>query len=500
MNKKEKKKSLFDTTSNVSTKTKEKIKRKVILYGIVIVVLFSGIVGFSQFQKWQKAHATKFAIGDTSITTMEYDFYYQTSLNNFLSSYGSYASAFGLDTNKPLDQQKYNEQMTWEEYFQKQAVEMIQEVNILKSEAEKDKFEYDTDKEFKEFIEQIENQAKSNNQSLKEYLKVLYGNYATESSIEPIMKDYMYSQSYSNKKIEGYKISKDEVEKYYKDNKNQFDYIDYRMITVSADYKEDASDDEINKAMADAKVKANEIYEKIYDEESFLNRDKELNGSKDESYDSDSNTLQKKVGYNDCADSVRQWLYDDSRKEGSTAIIEDTSEHSYKIIYFLKRYRDETPTASVRHILIQPEKGEDEQTYSDSAWEKAKTEADKIYKEYLDGEKTEDAFEKLAIKYSKDTGSIAKGGLYEDVEKGTMVDAFDSWLFEKNHKVGDTEIIKSEYGYHIMYYVNTGEQSWINSVQKKISQDEFNSWLNGLKSNDSFKINNSKNKLTYIKE
>ncbi|MBP3634388.1 MAG: peptidylprolyl isomerase [Oscillospiraceae bacterium] len=111
---------------------------------------------------------------------------------------------------------------------------------------------------------------------------------------------------------------------------------------------------------------------------------------------------------------------------------------------------------NVRHILIQPEAAEDG-TISEEAWAAAETEAQRILDEWKAGEATESTFGDLAEEYSTDPGSNTMGGLYEEVYPGQMVTEFNDWCFDDARQTGDTGIVKTSYGYHIMYYVAQGD-------------------------------------------
>lgn len=41
---------------------------------------------------------------------------------------------------------------------------------------------------------------------------------------------------------------------------------------------------------------------------------------------------------------------------------------------------------------------------------------------------------------------------------GQMVDSFDAWCFDEARQPGDTGIVKTDYGYHVMYFVSKGEE------------------------------------------
>jgi len=120
----------------------------------------------------------------------------------------------------------------------------------------------------------------------------------------------------------------------------------------------------------------------------------------------------------------------------------------------------------VRHILIMPEGGtlsEDGKTttYSDEEWEACRAKAQAIYDEWLNGEKTEDSFGALANEKSQDQdGKVTNGGLYENVSKGQMVTEFNDWIFADMRNPGDHGLVKTEYGYHVMYFVES-EAIWI---------------------------------------
>lgn len=108
---------------------------------------------------------------------------------------------------------------------------------------------------------------------------------------------------------------------------------------------------------------------------------------------------------------------------------------------------DDSATRDVRHILLMPD------TYgSDDA---AKAKAEEVLALYLEGEKTEASFEALGEEYNEDGNN-----LYENVTKGQMVTEFEEWLFDESRNEGDTGIVKTDYGYHIMYYVGEGLPKW----------------------------------------
>jgi peptidyl-prolyl cis-trans isomerase D len=109
---------------------------------------------------------------------------------------------------------------------------------------------------------------------------------------------------------------------------------------------------------------------------------------------------------------------------------------------YFNQHKDEYSTqeqARSRHILIAVPAGADAKT--DAV---AKAKADGILKQIQGGAD----FAELAKKYSDDPGSKDKGGELGFAQRKTMVPEFDNAIFTQ--KIGDTQIVKSQFGYHII--------------------------------------------------
>ena len=116
----------------------------------------------------------------------------------------------------------------------------------------------------------------------------------------------------------------------------------------------------------------------------------------------------------------------------------------------------DTKLVNVRHILVYPEGADGTnlatQEFSEEVWAASEKKAQEILDQFLAGDKTEESFAALANEYSEDPGSNTNGGLYENVSEGEMVPAFNDWCFDAARQVGDTGIVKTNYGYHVMYF------------------------------------------------
>ena len=162
---------------------------------------------------------------------------------------------------------------------------------------------------------------------------------------------------------------------------------------------------------------------------------------------------------------------------------------SYYVAVFHDRYLEESDTVSVRHILVMPENGtkasgdegyDEEQAQLKAA---ARTQAEEILAEWKAGEATEESFSQLAMKESDD-GSKYTGGLISDISvDSSLVDSFKDWALDPSRRSGDTDVVDSTYGSHVMYFVGTGLPVWKASVANTLRTADVEAWTNGLVEN-----------------
>ena len=137
----------------------------------------------------------------------------------------------------------------------------------------------------------------------------------------------------------------------------------------------------------------------------------------------------------------------------------------------------------VRHILVKVAggtTGEDGSvTYSDEEWKTCEEAAQAILDAWLAGDKTEESFAALAAEKTEDPGSQATGGLYEQVYEGQMVPEFNDWCFDASRQYGDYGLVKTTYGYHVMFFVGS-EPQWISYAESDWMNDQSNKLLENI--------------------
>lgn len=161
----------------------------------------------------------------------------------------------------------------------------------------------------------------------------------------------------------------------------------------------------------------------------------------------------------------------------------------------------ETCTVDVRHILVYPE-GADSSTvnseeFSEEAWAAGEVNAQAILDEWLAGEATEDTFAEMANEHSGDPGSNTNGGLYTEVSEGQMVPAFNDWCFDAERQVGDYGIVKTNYGYHIMYFVGRN-LIWMDQVKTDLVNERGSAMVDSVTNRYPMTVDYSAILLSYV--
>ena len=146
--------------------------------------------------------------------------------------------------------------------------------------------------------------------------------------------------------------------------------------------------------------------------------------------------------------------------------------------------------SSVRHILVCPvaEEGSEETSFTEQQWKDCLTKAEGILQEWKDGDATEESFAALVATYTEDPGSKETGGLYEDIDPtSSYVENFLNWSVDMARQPGDTEIVQTEYGYHIMYFVE-GRPYWKEVAKSQLLNELVTNMRTGIESSYPAKV------------
>lgn len=417
-----------------------------------------------------------------------YDYYY-ASIVSYYEQYASYGY-YSLDTTKDYSKQYTTDddgnKISWQKFFETEALKEVEQITTYYSKALEEGVTLTSaqKKTIEKQISTLKDSASQNDVSLDQYIKANFGTYCSEDTIRIMLEQYYLSANYKGKFKCETKVTDNDVDKYYNDHKNDYKKIEFYYIASPYDATDDNSKNEsiktAEKIMAKMKDKKSvialvpEVYSSYIDSQvkSSMEQDSTLTEKKarEEAVKSYESNVVTTVSGSDSPfdDKMNTWLFSDDTKVGSKKYyIDESAGYIYIVLKTSKASVEEDETYTVRHILVAPESGSNSSSstsekteYTDEQWAAAKKKADSILAKFNKTDKSEYEFAKLAEQYSTDSASTSSGsndsfgGLYESVTLGQMVPDFEKWSIDDSRKYGDTGIVKSDYGYHIMFFIN----------------------------------------------
>ena len=489
----------------MAPKTK-KIITAVIAIIVVIALLFAYVAtgfvrkGMAATLGWPQKTFTAYTLTDADgekhdIKVNTYNYYFALYYNNLQSTVSSYKqygidldeANMNVDFDKKLSEQTRTEDgktTTWLEYVQEQVEDSIKDTyasyyKAVKENKGKDpEITDDQKKEIKEALKNYKESAHKYGYTVSGYIEAAMGHGVTkdvfvrEATISYIAENYdsdhkndSDSKTYTDKELNAYK----------KKNESKLQSVDIKMF--ECDSEDDA------KAFKKALKADGSNFAALASKYSSDDFDKKANKNSQETTYNDMarSTMEGLSVAISTADDDKKypgldWLYSSDRKAG------DVRQDSTTVVYVVKPvYMSDAKTVNVRHILIAPEssKSSDDSSSSKSAkdftdkeWAAAEKKAKSILAKYNSGDKTSKSFAKLAKSNSSD-GNASDGGLYENIIPNQMVPTFNAWCFDSSRKAGDVGIVKTEYGYHIMYFEGKNDQAvWKYIAQQKLAADD----------------------------
>lgn len=416
-------------------------------------------------------------VNGINFSVCDFNYYYnavfQSTYQTFQSQYGEYASAI-LDTSKSFRDQIYSGDMSWDDYFRSAALSNIRTNVMLNDEAKAAGFTLSAEQQetLDSLIAVVSTTAAQYNYSADGYLQAAYGPGMNLGVYKKNITASYIADCYATFVSDSMTYTAEELQAHYEANPNNYDTVSFHSYLITAVQSETV---DAETAIANAKVAADEMAANAKDTAGFHEYVLK-NASEDDlaTYADENATLQKFVSYESVSSAAYgEWLFDAARKAGDTTVVDASG--GYQVIMFVDREDTRYPMINIRHILITPEADETTNEVTDEAWAAAEAKANELYESWKAGEATEASFAALANKNSAD-GDGTTGGLYENVSKGRMVQQFNDWCFADGRQVGDTGIVKTRYGYHIMYFSGFGEDYWTSTITSEMRSEEYNAW------------------------
>lgn len=447
-----------DVTTREEKRQKEaaEARRSAILYrvvGAVCVVLVAFLLIWNAGLIQRSAAAV--TIGSEKYTAADVQYYY-----------ASLANQYGLSSNSS----------SMKDFLLPSAVEALKTDAALVAQARAEG--YTMSQEAQDYLDaQLE--ALDGLADQKTVLRSNYGPYMTRDKLASLMEMQLMASDYSNSYMETLNYTDADLKSYYQENKDSLDTVTLSQFTLQAtvdttgtSMTDDAKASLLEESKTQMKALAEELQRRL---ESGADPADLAEEYKDSLYSSQISNSLTGAQLNS---SYSQWALDSARRSGDVTLAEydSSSSYYYYVVRFEDRFLDEAPTNNVRHILIAPETDEGSSTPTDQQMADAKAKAEELLKQWAAGPATEASFAELARENSADSGSASNGGLISNITaSSSYVENFKNWAIDPARRQGDTGLVESSYGWHIMYYT-AGQPAWQQTALYSLQSQAYQAW------------------------
>lgn len=459
----------------VHNEAQRKEKRNSILITTAVIlaaVLVIGLVVYSNLSTngFITRHQVAASTDNFTVTGSMMNYFFYLNYNQSAAQF----AAYGLNPNASLKSQTFQgaNGSTWFDYFATMTVSYVQEILSMCEAAHENGITMEAEDyaEVDATIETMRQTAEANGYTLKNYLLSAFGAAVNEDDVRACLELNTLATKYYTAFSAELNYTEADYEAYYAEKKASYDCVD--VITYTVKNSDMITVDENGNPvgnMMDATTKAQERADQIAaakTEEEFVAAIKDhlvntLLKSEEEAEAILKSCYQTGVTATS-GNAASEWAF--SAEVGDTTVVSGAASSNFDVYYLLKTpYRDDSVTRDVRHILLTTA------TYGDETEAKAK----EVYAMWEESGFNMDTFTTLCEQYSEDPGSQTTGGIYENVAPGEMITEFNDWLFDEARKEGDTGLVKTSYGWHIMYYDGEGMPIWQKDADSALRQKAY---------------------------
>lgn len=505
-------------------KEAKKLKIHTITFAVImllVVCIAVGTIAYTAIYKtgvFQK-NTVAATIDEHKLSSVDLGYYYVDAISkqysDWHSSYGDYTVTMlqymGLDLTYPLGSQYIDESTTWSDYFISLALENARGVYALYDAAVAEGFEMpEEDKSaMEENLQLMQDYADLFNAGdIDSYIEQIYGTGADMESYTEYVNVISTANSYQSAyydtlSYDDADIRAHEAEHYndYTSYSFAYKFIDYNSFLGDGTTDEEGNVTHTDEEIATAQEAARTTAESLTTAQTVDEFDKMISAlpiyapTEGETTTETVSTKAVDELLTDVLSALREWLSADERKEGDMTVLPYTTDTTnedgtvtstlmgYFAVFYQSKDENLEPLANVRHLLVAFEGGTTDSTtgtttYSDDEKAAAKAEAEELLETWKKGAATEESFIEL-VKEHSDDGSAEEGGLFEDIAPDSnYVESFLNWSIDPDREAGDTEVIESEFGYHVMYYVGDSDITFRDRmIRDDLIANAYDAWI-----------------------
>lgn len=447
-----------------------KASGKAFLPVLVSILIVIAIVGFFFFTKsgLKEKFESPLTINNHIVGSDEFSFMYHYILIE------NGVDVFAKDSQEMLSSQSEDiNYRTNRDYFLDITAKELQTTQLLYDDATKNGFKIE-EKHYamaRAYVDWLNGKASELNIPLDTYIKGVFGSQVDEDCVVNTLAKKYFTEDYaSDAKLVELKASSDQATEAYNANKNAYDLVDYKIIRITYEQRDEAF-------IATANLHANKIIENMGgDPKKFESAASEFfSGDAQTILMEEDSALVANARYNDVThDDFKAWLFAEERVPGDTIIIPD--EDGFPIILcFVKRQPQSVPLRNVKIIEVTT-KEPDENGQNGFTLGEAQALAQSIY-DYIADET------KLQSVENYYTDEVLNGTIYatssSDTYPGKFSDILDSWIFDPARKSGDKQILETDTGFYVVYFISESIMpEWYDRVNSFIRMNNYQAFLN----------------------
>lgn len=487
-------------------------KRNTILgaiLGVVVVVLVAALLVWNsglipRYTTALEVNGHKYSVADMDFFYRQYvnsAYQQEQSMIDFYQQQLGQEMSHSFDPTQDLTTQYVDEEKTqsYHEFFLEQTKDQVVQITALVDAAKAEGFTPDeeTQETMDHLLSELDEDLQENNFSGRDaYFRVYFGRSVNSKVYEKNMKLSILANSYdAATRASLTEYTDDDLKAYYNENSALYNSYDYDYAYFDGQPVKETDDDgntieptdeQKTEAMAAAKEKAEGLINAMKatpaegENAPVFSNAAAVYGLSDTSRPRVLGTTVQNTVYG-------EWLMDSARKDGDIELFESEG-NGYYVIQFHDAYFYDEPTVDVRHILAKAEMDEGAEEPTQAQMDAAHDEAEELMKQFnamAPDEKTAEAFGELAEEHSddgrNDDGTLyTKGGLYENIHKGDMVENFNNWIFDASRKEGDVGLVENAgpgyFGWHVIYFQATREPEWLTKVRTDKSNTDLTAW------------------------
>lgn len=443
----------------------------VVVAAIALVVWNSGLL---------QRNLTALNVNGTKYTAADVQYYYR-------NIYSTYAQNYMLDTSISPKKQVYDQEtgQSWYDFLMDQAVENLTNSTALAARAKSEGYTMSAEAqaEMSASLAQLDTAWISYGAASRDaFIRANFGSHMTYDRLTALYTQEYLSSDYAQAQLDAVEHPDADYQAYYKEHADELDTVTYSQFTFRASLATTDADgntiertdaetaEQMEAAKAEQKALAEEVKAKL---EGGAEPEKLAEEYKDRLYtsaaseNSTGSTLTAYYAYG-------EWLLDNARRAGEISLSERDygTSYNYYVVVYEGRELVQEPANDVRHLLIKA--GDGSGTPTQAEYDEAEEKAQALLDEWKAGEATEDSFAALVTANTQDTASASSGGLYSNITSASSyVEPFLDWATDPARKVGDAELVKTEYGWHVMYYAASKDPVWKQSAGSALQQQDY---------------------------